>query len=54
MTEPEELTTKQYWLIIEVEDEELIELRNFMDPELDLESLKGFDELLCRLNNLLE
>lgn len=53
MAESDESSIKQYWLIVEVEDEELKELRKFIDPELDLESLKGFDKLLHRLNNLL-
>ena len=53
MAESKESSAKQYWLIVEVEDEELLELRKFIDPELDLESLKGFDKLLHRLNNLI-
>ncbi|MHA1638546.1 MAG: hypothetical protein ACTSUO_07385 [Candidatus Thorarchaeota archaeon] len=53
MAESKESSTKQYWLIVEVEDEELLELRKFIDPEIDLESLKGFDKLLHRLNNLI-
>lgn len=52
MAELKEQSTKQYLLIVEVE--ELMELRKFIDPEVDLESLKGFDKLLHRLNNLLD
>jgi hypothetical protein len=51
MAESKEPSNKQYWLIVEVE--ELMELRKFIDPEVDLGSLKGFDKLPYRLNNLL-
>ena len=43
MSESNGPATKQYGLIVEVADEELLELRNFNDPELDLEQLEGFN-----------
>ncbi len=52
-------TTKQvkepeFWLFHDVEEEEIVEIRKFIDPDLDLSSLKGFDKLLDKLNHLIE
>ncbi len=42
----------EFWLFQEVHDTELREVRKFIDPEIDLRSLEGIDELIDRLNHL--
>lgn len=54
MDEAKTSKTQDFALFYDVEEEEILELRKFIDPELDLSSLKGIDELFTRLNHLLE
>jgi len=43
-----------FWLFHDVEDQEVMELRKFIDPEFDLSSIKGIDILIDKLYHLLE
>jgi len=54
MAESRKLPNDEFWLFHDLEKEEIIELRKFIDPELDLKCVEGIDRLLERLNHLLE
>ncbi len=55
MTESKEIgEAKDFWLFHDVEISELVELRKFIDPEIDISALEGIDELLNKLNHLLD
>ncbi len=54
MSESKKETMDNFWLFHDVEESEILELRKFIDPDLDLRSLKGFDVILDKLNHLLE
>ena len=54
MSETKKETVDDFWLFHDVEKNEITELRKFIDPDLDLTPLKGFDKLLDRLNHLIE
>ena len=54
MSETEVKEKQSFWLFVEVEEKEIEELRKFIDPEIDFESLRGIDELFDRLNHLLD
>jgi len=43
-----------FWLFHDIENQEIMELRKFIDPEVDLSSIKGIDKLFDKLNHLLE
>ncbi|MFW9959656.1 MAG: hypothetical protein ACFFDV_01475 [Candidatus Thorarchaeota archaeon] len=45
---------EEFWLFHDLENDEIIELRKFIDPEIDLTCVKGIDKLLNKLNHLLE
>ncbi|MBD3406706.1 MAG: hypothetical protein GF411_11375 [Candidatus Lokiarchaeota archaeon] len=54
MSKAKEQIQQEFWLFHEENVDELIEIRKFMDPEIDLESLEGITEIFDRLNHLLE
>ncbi len=54
MGESKAKSDSDFWLFHDLEEEELMELRKFIDPELDLSPLEGIDELFTKLNHLLE
>ncbi|MCJ7817630.1 MAG: hypothetical protein MUP60_02160 [Candidatus Thorarchaeota archaeon] len=54
MSETQNIHNEDFWLFHDIEDQEIMELRKFIDPELDLSSLKGIDKLFDKLNHLLE
>ena len=54
LTETQEIPKEDFWLFHDIEDQEIIELRKFIDPELDLSSIKGIDKLFDKLNHLLD
>ncbi|MEM2142760.1 MAG: hypothetical protein QXQ81_05845 [Candidatus Thorarchaeota archaeon] len=41
-------------LFCDVDDNELIDLRKFIDPEIDLSPLDGIDLLFDKLNHLID
>jgi len=45
---------EEFWLFHDVEDQEIMEIRKFINPELDLSSIKGIDKLFDKLNHMLE
>lgn len=54
MAAASEVTEKEFWLFRDVEDSELVELRRFIDPEIDVRPLEGIDEIFDKLNHLLD
>ena len=44
----------EFWLFYDIEEEEMAELRKFIDPEMDLKPLEGIDDLFSKLNHILE
>ncbi|MGY5871174.1 MAG: hypothetical protein RTV72_02920 [Candidatus Thorarchaeota archaeon] len=54
MVETQTTTGEEFWLFHDVEEQEIMELRKFIDPELDLSSIKGIDKLFDKLNHLLD
>jgi hypothetical protein len=54
VSQTKEVTTTEFWLFHDIEEAEVTELRKFIPPELDLESVKGIDKLFTKLNHLLE
>ncbi len=50
----ETTVTNEFGLFYETRDTELIEIRKFIDPEIDLSSLEGIDALFDRLNHLIK
>lgn len=44
----------EFWLFHDEDISEIVELRKFIDPELDLSNLVGITELFDVLNHLLE
>lgn len=40
----------ELWLFHDVEDQEITELRKFIDPELDLKPLEGIKDLFDKIN----
>jgi hypothetical protein len=54
MAESKIKVPEEFWLFHDLEEEEKVELRKFIDPELDLKSVQGIDKLLDKLNHLLE
>ncbi len=54
MAESKTNVSEEFWLFHDLEKDEKIELRKFIDPELDLESIKGIDKLFDKLNHLLD
>jgi hypothetical protein len=54
MAESKIETQEEFWLFHDLEEEEKVELRKFIDPEFDLKSVQGIDKLLDKLNHLLE
>jgi len=55
VTESKEMVDDQeFWLFHDIEVSELVELRKFIDPEIDISALEGIDELLDRLNHLIK
>ncbi|TXT57616.1 MAG: hypothetical protein BAJATHORv1_10318 [Candidatus Thorarchaeota archaeon] len=53
MSEIKETVQQEFWLFHEENIDELVELRKFMDPEIDLKSLEGITDIFDRLNHLL-
>jgi hypothetical protein len=54
LNETKSTKSTEFALFYDIEEEEIMELRKFIDPELDLSSLKGIDKLFTKLNHLLE
>ncbi|MFW9958382.1 MAG: hypothetical protein ACFFCT_09940 [Candidatus Odinarchaeota archaeon] len=54
MSESRTTPIEEFWLFHDLEKEEIIELRKFIDPELDLKCVEGIDVLLEKLNHLLD
>jgi hypothetical protein len=54
MAESKTESKGEFWLFHDLEKEEIVELRKFIDPELDLGSLQGVDKLIDRLYHLLK
>ncbi|MFW9920076.1 MAG: hypothetical protein ACFFED_10780 [Candidatus Thorarchaeota archaeon] len=54
MSESKKEILDDFWLFHDVEEAEIIELRKFIDPDLDLKPLEGFDKILDRLNHLIQ
>ena len=54
LAEIESIKNDEFWLFHDIEDQEITELRKFIDPELDLSSIKGIDKLFDKLNHLLD
>jgi hypothetical protein len=54
LTEIESIVKDDFWLFHDVESQEIMELRKFIDPELDLSSIKGIDKLIDKLYHLLD
>jgi hypothetical protein len=54
MAESKTVSREEFYLFRDLEREEIVELRKFIDPEIDLESVKGIDVLIDRLYHLLE
>ncbi|MDF1539658.1 MAG: hypothetical protein P1Q69_12230 [Candidatus Thorarchaeota archaeon] len=54
MSESKQENTKEFWLFHDEEISEILELREFIDPELDLSPLEGIMDLFDKLNHLLE
>ena len=40
-----------FWLFHDVEDQEILELRKFIDPELDLKYLEGIVDVFDKIND---
>ena len=54
LSETQKIPNEDFWLFHDVEDQEITELRKFIDPELDLSSIKGIDKLIDKLYHLLD
>ena len=54
MAESKNLNTEEFWLFHDLEEQEIVELRKFIDPELDLSSIKDIDKMIDKLNHLLD
>ena len=54
MSDSKNQKNEDFWLFHDLEEKEIVELRKFIDPELDLSSLKDIDKLFYRLNHLLD
>lgn len=54
LAESQIILKDDFWLFHDIEDQEIIELRKFIDPDLDLSSIKGIDKLFDKLNHLLD
>ena len=51
MAEIESKEIDAFWLFHDVEDQEILELRKFIDSELDLTYLEGIVEVFDRINH---
>jgi len=54
MAESEEMPEQVSCPFQDQDESEVIELRKFIDPEIDTKPLEGIDELLCKLRHLLD
>jgi hypothetical protein len=54
MAESKAESREEFWLFHNLEKEEIVELRKFIDPDLDLSSLRDVDKLIDRLYHLLK
>ncbi len=54
MAEIKQAVKNDFWLFHDVEEKEIVELRKFIDPEIDLKCLENIDRLFHKLNHLLE
>lgn len=54
LSEIREIPKEDFWLFHDVEDQEITELRKFIDPEWDVKSIKGIDKLIDKLYHLLD
>jgi len=54
MAESKTTANEEFWLFHDLEEDERIDLRKFIDPELDLDAIMGIDTLFDKLNHLLD
>lgn len=54
MAESKATKNEEFWLFHDLEESEIVEVRKFIDPDIDLSSIKGIDKLFDRLNHLLD
>ena len=54
MAESRNEAKEEFWLFHDLEEQEIVELRKFIDPELNLKNVKGIDKLFDKLNHLLD
>jgi hypothetical protein len=54
MAESKQMPKEEFWLFHDIEEEEFAEIRKFIDPDFDLSSLKGMNNLFDKLNHLLD
>ncbi len=54
MAESKQMPTDDFWLFHDIEEEEFAEIRKFIDPDFDLSSLRGINNLFDKLNHLID
>ena len=54
MSESKQIPTDDFWLFHDIEEEELAEIRKFIDPDFDLSSQRGINKLFDKLNHLID
>ena len=54
MAQAKIVSTDEFWLFHDVDENEINEMRDFLDLELDLSSLDGFMEMVDKLNHFFE
>ncbi len=54
MAESKQMPKEEFWLFHDIEEEEFAEIRKFIDPDFDLSSLRGINNLFDKLNHLLD
>ena len=54
MAESTQMPKEDFWLFHDIENEEFVEIRKFIDPDFDLSSLRGISKLFDKLNHLID
>jgi len=54
MTESTQMPKEDFWLFHDIENEEFVEIRKFIDTDFDLSSLRGITKLFDKLNHLID
>ena len=54
LSESKQKGPEEFWLFHDEEISEILELRKFLDPEIDLSPLEGIMDLFDKLNHLLK